>query len=361
MENTIFPYGHQWIDEDDIDNVIEALRGDWITQGPKIAEFEKCIADYCDVKYAVAVSSGMAALHAACAVTGISRGDEVITTPISFIATSNAIVHCGGVPVFADIERDTPNINTNEIKKRITARTKAIIPVDFAGHPVDLDEIKAIAKDLVVIEDACHALGAEYKGSKIGSLADMTVFSFHPVKAITTGEGGMVLTNSEEFYSKLRAFRNHGLVEGMMYDLGCNYRITDFQCTLGISQMRKLDGFIERRRVIAAMYNGAFSKIPKIAIPIEKDYAKAAYHIYVIQAEDRRGITRALATHNISVAMHYIPIYLQPFYQKMFSYKVEDYPNANAHYRKATTLPIFPKMNNEDVMRIIKVVEDAVK
>jgi len=357
----VFPYGQHWIDQNDIDCVTSALRGDRITQGSKIDEFEKCLADYCGVRYAVAVSSGTAALHAVCAVAGVSAGDEVITTPMTFVATANAIVYCGGTPVFADIEKDMPNINPNEIKKKITARTKAIIPVDFAGHPVDLDAIKAIAKDLIVIEDASHALGAEYKGRKVGSLADMTVFSFHPVKHITTGEGGAVLTNSEEFYNKLIAFRHHGLVEGKMYELGYNYRITDFQCALGISQMRKLDGFIERRREIAAMYNLVFLLMPDITIPVEIDYAKAAYHLYVIQVEDRDKMARAFVSRNISVARHYLPVYLHPFYQNTFGYKVGDYPNADMYYRKAVTLPMFPKMSDEDVNHIIGVVKEVMK
>ncbi len=282
IRNTLLPYGHQSIDDADIASVVEVLKGDWITQGARVDEFERKVAEYCGARYAVAVSSGTAALHAACAVAGIAEGDEAITTPITFAATANAVVYCGGKPVFADIREDTLNIDPDEIRKRLSPRTKAILPVDFAGHPADLDEIKAIAeeKGLIIIEDACHALGAEYKGVKIGSLADMTVFSFHPVKHITTGEGGMILTDNHEFYEKLRIYRHHGIVrtnpdKGSWYyeidNPGHNFRITDFQCALGISQLQKLDGFIERRREIAARYNRAFTGMEEVITPVEKE------------------------------------------------------------------------------------------
>ena len=285
VRSELLPYGHQWIDDADITSVIDVLRSDWITQGKKVDEFEASVAAYCGAKYAVAVSSGTAALHAACAVAGISGGDEAITTPMTFAATANAVVYCGGRPVFADIREDTLNIDPAEIKKRLSPKTKAILPVDFAGHPADLDEIMAIAneRDLVVIEDACHALGAEYKGKKIGGLADMTVFSFHPVKHITTGEGGMVLTDDKRFYEKLKIFRHHGIVKkganksAWYYEIdrpGYNFRITDFQCALGISQLDKLGSFIERRREIATRYNRAFSEMPELVIPAEKENAR---------------------------------------------------------------------------------------
>jgi perosamine synthetase len=214
VRSQLLPYGHQWIDDEDIVSVVEALKSNCITQGPKVGEFERKVAEYCRARYAVAVSSGTAALHAACEVAGISKGDEAITTPITFAATANAIVYCGGKPVFADIEEDTLNISPEEILSKLSPRTMAILPVDFAGHPADLYEISAIARKrgLIVIEDAAHALGAEYKGQKIGSLSDMTIFSFHPVKHLTIGEGGMVLTNNKEFYEKLKVFRHHGIV-----------------------------------------------------------------------------------------------------------------------------------------------------
>ncbi|MCX6654501.1 MAG: UDP-4-amino-4,6-dideoxy-N-acetyl-beta-L-altrosamine transaminase, partial [Candidatus Bathyarchaeota archaeon] len=329
VRSSLLPYGHQWIDDEDIASVVKVLKSDWITQGPKVDEFENKVAEYCGAKYAVAVSSGTAALHAACSVAGISRGDEAITTPITFAATANAVVYCGGKPVFADIREDTLNIDTKEIRKKLSPKTKAILPVDFAGHPADLDEINAMAKErgLTVIEDACHALGAEYKGKKLGSLSDMTIFSFHPVKHITTGEGGMVLTDSEEFYKRLKAFRHHGIVKGDLdkgawyYEIptpGHNLRLTDFQCALGISQMKKLERFVERRREIAARYNKAFAEMKEIIAPVEAVESKAVYHIYVIQLRTellkagRKAIFEALRAENIGVNVHYMPLHLHP-------------------------------------------------
>ena len=256
------------LDEDDIAAVVETLRSPFLTQGPKVEEFEQAVADYVGAKYAVAFSNGTAALHGACYAAGIGDGDEVITTPITFAATSNAVLYCGGTPVFADIDERTYNIDPLEIEKKITSKTKAIMPVDFTGQPVNLDAIMEIASrhNLIVIEDGAHSLGANYKGRKIGSQADMTMFSFHPVKPITTGEGGIITTNSEVFYEKLKLFRSHGISktpysieQGDWYyemtELGFNYRMSDIQAALGVSQMHKIDGFIERRREIAALYN----------------------------------------------------------------------------------------------------------
>ncbi len=321
----------------------------------------------------MAVSSGTAALHTACAVAGISNGDEVITTPITFAATANAIAYSGGKPVFADIRDDTLNIDPGEIRKKLSPRTKAILPVDFTGHPADLDEIRAIAKErnLIVIEDACHALGAEYKGKKIGSLSDMTVFSFHPVKHITTGEGGMILTSNEEFYEKIKIFRNHGIVrsdsdKGPWYyeinEPGHNFRITDFQCALGLSQMNKLDRFIQRRREIASKYNEAFAEMEEIVVPTEKNDVRAAYHIYVVQLRtemitaSRKEIFEALRAENIGVNVHYIPVHLHPFYQRKFGYREGDYPSSERYYERALTLPIFPRMSDEDASDVIQAV-----
>jgi len=366
MNDKYIPYGHQQIDETDIVVVAYTLKSDFITTGPKVKEFEDKIASYCGAKYAVAVSSGTSALHSACVVAGISQGDEVITTPITFIATIAGIVHCGGIPVLADIREDTINIDPHEIENKITGKTKAIIPVDFSGHPANLDRIKHIAKSngLIVIEDACHALGAEYKGQRIGSISDMTVFSFHPVKHITTGEGGMVLTDNEDYYKKLLVFRNHNIIKGINHweykvnDFGFNYRITDIQCALGISQLKKLDYFIERRREIARMYNDAFARPNEIITPVELNSVKSAYHLYVIQLRSlhRDPIIRWLVEKNIGVQVHYIPAHYHPCLQKC-GYRQGDFPKAEAYYSRAISLPLFPSMSDDDVNYVI----DAVK
>ena len=365
----IIPYGHQWISADDIKEVVRVLKSDWLTQGPKIEEFEKAVAKYCGSKYAAAVSSGTAALHAAYFAAGLKKGDEVITTPLTFAATSNMLVFCGAKPVFADIERDTLNIDPSEIIKKINAKTKAIVIVDFAGNPCDFDKISKIAKDnnLLVIEDACHALGAEYKGKKIGSFSDMTILSFHPVKHIATGEGGMILTNNKDFYEKIKIFRHHGAKKkpekgGWYYEIkkpGFNYRITDMQCALGLSQLRKLNKFLQRRKEIAKTYNKAFKNIEKITLPVEKNYAKSAWHIYPVQVKgtDRRRAFDALSKQGVGVQVHYLPLHLQPFYQKEFDYKKGDFPLAEQYYERAITLPLFPKMTNKDIQYVIKSVK----
>jgi UDP-4-amino-4,6-dideoxy-N-acetyl-beta-L-altrosamine transaminase len=372
----IIPYGHQWIDNKDIKEVVRVLKSDWVTQGPKIEEFEKALAKYCGVKYAVAVSSGTAALHLAYKVAGIKSGDEVITTPLTFAATANGIVHCGGKPVFVDVNEDTLNIDPKKIERKITKNTKAIAPVDFAGHPCDYDEIRKIAKKhkLLIIEDAAHALGSEYKGKKIGSFADLTILSFHPVKTITTGEGGVVLTNRKDFYEKLKIFRHHGIIKnpqkgGWYYEIeepGFNFRITDFQCALGISQLQKLDKFIKIRREIVAKYDKAFKDMKEIITPTERSYVKSAWHIYPVQLRleklkvDRKKIFEDLQKHGIGVQVHYIPLHLQPFYRKKFGYKKGDFPVAERYYERAITLPLFPKMKNEEVEKVIKTVKKII-
>jgi len=372
------PYATQWIDEEDVKVVAEALKSDWLTQGPKVKEFEEKVAAYCGTKYAVALNSGTSALHAACFAAAIGKGDEVITSPITFVATANCVLYCGGKPVFADVCPDTINIDPEEISEKITARTKAIIPVHFAGNPSAMEEINKIAKenDLVVIEDACHALGAEYKGSKIGSCkySDMTVLSFHAVKHITTGEGGVVLTNEKTYYDKLLLFRSHGITkendlllkndEGAWYyemqTIGFNYRLTDFQSALGINQLAKLDGFVKRRREIAKRYDEAFADLDKVVALLEKEGNKSSYHLYVIQVEDRRRVFDKLRGAGVLVNVHYIPVYWQPYYQKM-GYRRGECPKAEAYYAQAITLSLYPKMADEDVLRVIDSVKEALK
>jgi len=382
VRDKLLPYGHQWIDEEDIAAVIEVLRSDWITQGPKVSEFEEEFASYVSAEYAVAVNSGTAALHVACFAAQIEKGDEAITTPITFAASANCVLYQGGTPVFADIREDTLNIDPEEIKKKITLDTRAIIPVDFTGLPADLEEILQIARknNLVVIEDASHALGATYKDSKIGSISDMTIFSFHPVKHITTGEGGMITTNNKEYYERLNLFRTHGITKDKdkllnydgpwyyeMQELGYNYRLTDFQCALGISQLKKIDKFISRRREIVKKYNSEFKDIPEIKIPeINPADSNPVWHIYVIQLNleklkvGRREIFEALRAENIGVNVHYIPVHLQPYYQKRFGYRLGDFPKAENYYSRSIILPVFPKMTEKDINDVIKAVNKVI-
>lgn len=380
VRKTYLPYGRQWIDDEDIEEVIETLKSDYITTGPKIREFEEKVAAYTGTKYAVAISNGTAALHAACFAAGIGYGDEVITTPMTFAASANCILYCGAKPVFADIDPQTYNIDPEDIKRKITSKTKAIIPVHYTGQPVDIDEINKIAKQygLIVIEDGAHALGAEYKGKKVGSQSDMMTLSFHPVKHITTGEGGMVLTNSKDFYEKLKLFRAHGITrdenlltknEGPWYYeqqyLGYNYRMTDIQAALGISQMNKLNNFLELRRKYAQMYNDAFKDIEELIIPYQLPYTNSSWHIYVLQLRleklkvGRREVYEALLKENIGVNVHYIPIYYHPYYQRL-GYKKGLCPNAEHLYERIITLPLFPKMTEEDINDVIEAVKKVI-
>ncbi len=367
------PYGHQYIDDEDIKEVTNVLQSDWITQGSKIEEFEKAISKFTGAKYTIAVSSGTAALHLAAIAADIKNKDEVITSPITFVASANCVLYCGGKPVFADIENKIPNIDPNQISKKITKKTKAIIPVDYSGHPCDLKEIYEIAenKNLTVIEDASHALGAEYKGTKIGSCqySDIGVFSFHPVKHITTGEGGAILTNDEELYEKLTMLRAHGITkeknkleknDGPWYYeqqlLGYNYRITDFQCALGISQLKKLYKFIKKRREIVDIYNKELKNLDSIELPFEKEYVKSSWHLYYIQIKNhnkRRDIFEKLRKNNIRCQVHYMPVYLQPYYQKI-GYSKDLCPRAEEFYKKVISIPIYPTMKASEIEYVIK-------
>ena len=359
----MIPYGKQTIDQDDIQAVVDVLKSDFLTTGPKIAEFEQTVSDYVGAKYAVAISNGTSALHAACFAAGIGPGDEVITTPLTFAASANCVLYCGGTPVFADVDPKTYNIDPEDIRRKITDRTKAIIAVHLAGQPCDMDAIHSIAHEygLIVIEDGAHALGSVYKGKKVGSLSDMTTFSFHPVKPITTGEGGMIVTDNEEFYKKMALFRSHGITrdDSMMtrndgpwfyqqFDLGYNYRITDIQCALGCSQMKKLDRFLARRKEIVARYNEAFADCDNIITPYQLSDTESGWHLYIVQVKncDRRQVFEAMREKGIGVNVHYIPVYMHPYYQE-HGYENVHCANAEEIYSHIISLPLYPGLTSE--------------
>ena len=359
----MIPYGKQTIEQDDIQAVVDVLKSDFLTTGPKIAEFEQTVADYVGAKYAVAISNGTSALHAACFAAGIEPGDEVITTPLTFAASANCVLYCGGTPVFADVDPKTYNIDPEDIQRKITDRTKAIIAVHLAGQPCDMDAIHSIAREhgLIVIEDGAHALGSVYKGKKVGSMSDMTTFSFHPVKPITTGEGGMIVTDNEDFYKKMILFRSHGITrdDSMMtrndgpwfyqqFNLGYNYRITDIQCALGCSQMKKLDRFLARRKEIVARYNEAFADCDNIITPYQLSDTESGWHLYIVQVKkcDRRQVFENMRENGIGVNVHYIPVYMHPYYQEL-GYENVHCANAEEIYSHIISLPLYPGLTSE--------------
>jgi perosamine synthetase len=373
VRKTLLPYGKQCIGEDDIQAVVDVLRSDWLTTGPKVEEFEEAFAARVGAKHAVSFSSGTAALHGAAFAAGLKPGDEAITTPMTFAATANCVLYQGATPVFADVSTDTLNLDPQEVASRITPRTRAVFPVDYAGHPADLDAILELAArhDLVVIEDASHALGAEYLGAeykkrRCGSVADMTVFSFHPVKHLATGEGGMVTTNRPDFAETLRRFRNHGIssdarqrqAEGQwhyeMVLLGFNYRLTDIACALGLSQLKKIDANLLRRREIAAHYAAAFSEVAEITLPAVRHEVNPAWHLYPVRLNleklnaNRAQVFRALRGENIGVNVHYIPVHLHPYYRDRFHYRAGDFPIAENGYERLISLPMFHGMGDDD-------------
>ena len=365
----MLPYGRQSIDEDDIQSVVEVLRSDWLTTGPKIREFEQAFARAVGAREAVAVSSGTAALHAAMHALGIGLGDEVIVPAMTFAASANCVVYQGATPVFADVEPDTLLIDTNDVKAKITARTRAIMAVDYAGQPCDYERLSALARayDLALVADACHALGASYRRRATGTLADLNVFSLHPVKAITTGEGGIVTTESPELAQRMRSFRNHGVTSDHferdkrgswfyeMVDLGYNYRLSDVQCALGLSQLQKLSTWVDRRRQIARRYAEAFSHITEFEPLSAARDRESAYHLYVIRLNsaalsvDRARIFAALRAEGIGVNVHYFPVHLHPFYRERFGTGPGLCPESEAAYESILSLPIFPAMSDGDV------------
>ncbi|OGQ88472.1 MAG: UDP-4-amino-4,6-dideoxy-N-acetyl-beta-L-altrosamine transaminase [Deltaproteobacteria bacterium RIFOXYD12_FULL_56_24] len=368
------PYGRQLIEEDDIAAVVAALRSDWLTTGPRVGEFEAAVCAFTGVQYGVAVSSGTAALHAAMYALGIGPGDEVIVPAMTFAATANCVVYQGGTPVFADVEPDTLLIDPMDVARRITAKTRAIIAVDYAGQPCDYYALRDLAQShgLALVADACHSLGGSYKGKRVGTLADLTVFSFHPVKHITTGEGGMVVTDNPELAARMRRFRNHGIdtdhrqreASGtwayQMVGLGYNYRLTDLQAALGTNQLAKLPGWLEKRRVLAAIYDAALAKVAAVRSIVVRPNNEHAYHLYVVRLVDRdmRGrIFAGLRQHSIGANVHYLPVHLHPYYREVFHTVPGLCPNAEAAYDCILTLPLHQGMDEADVDRVVHVLK----
>lgn len=383
-------YGKQHIDKKDIQSVTKVLRSDWITQGPKIKEFENLLKKYFKSKFCIAVANGTAALH----LTGLGLawkpGDIILTTPISFLATSNCIVYSGATPSFVDIDKTTYNIDTQKLEKTIKflkrrkKKIRAIIVTDFAGHPCDWKKLKSISikYKIVLVNDNCHSIGAKYEGDRAYAIkyADVVTHSYHPVKHITTGEGGAIFTNNANLEKKLRILRSHGVTRDRkkiikdhgpwyyeMHDLGFNYRITDFQCSLGISQISKLDKFLKRRKKIANIYNKAFFNKNIFTIPKVSKIVNHAYHIYplLINFEklkiNKKEFFKKMIKNNVYLQVHYIPIHLQPYYKKKYSYKTGDFPISENFYKKEVSLPIYYSLKNKDIRKIIKLIKNFCK
>ncbi len=384
------PYGRQSITQEDIDAVVSVLKSSNLTQGPKINELETALAKVCSSKHTLVVNSGTSALHIACLAAGVTAGDEVITSPNTFVASANCAVYCGARPVFADIDLKTYNIIPSEIEKKITAKTKAIIPVHFAGQSCDMEAIKkivtakekAFGKKIYIIEDASHALGSKYKNSEVGSCqySDMAIMSFHPVKHITTGEGGAVLTNDAKLYKTLKKLRSHGITNdddelfqakpGTWYYeqqlLGFNYRLTDIQSALGLSQLKKLPSFIERRREIANKYHAIFKNTPHIVLPASVPDSVSNFHLFVLLIDfeaikmSRKAFMQKLRDKHIITQVHYIPVVMQPFYTKTFQTNVDDYPNMKKYYSQCLSIPLFPAMSDQDVTTVFNLIHSLI-
>jgi UDP-4-amino-4,6-dideoxy-N-acetyl-beta-L-altrosamine transaminase len=369
-QSPFLPYGRQSIDDDDIAAVVEALRSDWLTTGPAVERFEADICAFTGAKHGVAVCNGTAALHTAMHALGIGPGDEVIVPPMTFAATVNCVLYQGGMPIFADVEPDSLLIDPQAAEAAITPRTKAIIGVDYAGQPCDWDALRTIADKhgLALVADACHALGAEYKGRKVGTLADISVFSFHPVKHITTGEGGICMTDDPALAKKMCVFRNHGITStasqreqagGWFYemtDLGYNFRITDIQCALGSSQLKKLPEWIAKRNELATVYDAAFAGTG--VRPLEKKTdCFHAYHLYVVRVPERDAAFKRLRDKGIGANVHYVPVHLHPYYREKLGMKEGMLPMAEAAYGEILTLPLWPGMSEADSKRVASILE----
>jgi UDP-4-amino-4,6-dideoxy-N-acetyl-beta-L-altrosamine transaminase len=399
----IIPYGRQWVEEEDIRAVVKVLQSEHLTQGPVIERFESAVAKYCGAKYAVAVSSGTAALHIACLAARLGKGDILWTSPNTFVASANCALYCGAKPDFVDISPHTYNMSVDAMEaklyeaKKNDSLPKVVVPVHFGGQSCEMERIYYLSKkfNFTIIEDASQAIGGSYKGDKIGSCShsDMTVFSFHPVKHITTGEGGAITTNNQDLYETLLLLRTHGITKDPakfinkdlafvnssfsnsqstihnpqlpnpwyyeMQELGFNYRITDIQCALGLSQLNKLDAFIEKRRSIAAKYDEAFKDIEWIKVPVEPEASRSTYHLYVVQIDfDKLGKNRSqvmtiLREKGVGTQVHYIPVHLQPYYRNKFGYKEGDYPATEQYYKRCLSLPIFPLLSDGEIDMII--------
>ena len=381
MRETPIHYGRQYIDQADVNAVTETLLSPALTGGPKIVELERKLCDITKAKYAVAVSNGTAALHLAAMAAGFSEGDEVIVSSITFAASSNCVLYVGATPVFADIRPDTYNIDPASIRRLITPRTKGIVAVDFTGQAVELDEIRQICEEnhLILIEDAAHAIGTKYQGHPVGSIADMTCFSFHPVKTVTSGEGGAVTTNDEELYKRLLRLRSHGITRNRdemvhptdaawyneQVELGYNYRMTDIQAALLISQLDKLPAFSKRRSEIVEKYNKAFADMPEIQVQEEIPESETTRHLYILRLNldkincDRRQFFDAMSAENICCQVHYLPVYWHSWYEKL-GYRKGLCPNAESYYESAMSLPLYYSLTDENVEDVIAAVKKLV-
>lgn len=378
VRKTYLSYGHQYIDENDIQAVTEVLKSDFLTCGPKVTELENALCKLTGAVYCTAVSNGTAALHVACLAAGIGPGDEVITTPITFAASANAILYCGGKPVFADIDPKTYVIDPAAIERCVTKHTKAVITVDFTGAACDYDAIRTICEKhhLLLIEDAAHSIGTTYNGAQIGSIADLTTFSFHPVKTITAGEGGAVLTKDVALAKRIELFARHGITRDLAFlheqgnsnwyyeqqMLGYNYRMTDIQCALALSQLQKLERFAARRQELVRRYDEAFCEIPEVIVQSEVEGSGTVRHLYILRLDlsrlacGRKEFYNAMQAENIGVNVHYIPVYWFPYYQSL-GYQRGLCPNAEAYYESSMTLPLYYSMTDQDQEDVIRAVK----
>lgn len=379
--NEFLPYGKQSIDEDDLKAVVETLKSDWLTTGPKVEQFENAICDFTNSKFAIAVNSGTAALHSSLFAINIKKGDEVIVPCMTFASTANSVVMQGGTPVFVDVNEGDLLINPNKIEEKINKTTKAVIAVDYAGHAADYNRLKEITKkyNLNLIADACHAIGGKFEDKNVGEIADLSTFSFHPVKHITTGEGGIITTNNKNYYDRMKFFRNHGITSDHrerekndswfyeMIDIGYNYRISDIQCALGISQLTKLESWVNKRQKIAKIYDNLFKNVEFIDPLHVNNNISHAYHLYVVRINfsktsiNKADLFKELKKQKIGINVHYIPVHLHPYYKKNFNTKDGDCPVGEQAYNEIVSLPIFPKMSEEDVGRVFKALINILK